>query len=226
KRIKVFNKDQQNEQWLTIVGVVESTIQGSREYRNLTTVFRPYTQLPTSNISIAIKMKASQGVVTKTLRKTLQSIDPHLPSFKIESYKQSNDRHTAPILFMSKLISVFALTAVFLAGTGIYGVMSNTIAQRTQEIGIKRALGADESTITREYLAAGIKQLLLGGIPGTLVGTAMGYAMAQNFGTGNAALAVIASTIVILITLIVIYATYVPTKKALELEPSGALHYQ
>ncbi len=224
KRIKLT--DDENVNWISIVGIVENTIQGNRENTRLPTVFRPYTQLPRNQISIAIKMKAEQAVVTKTLRKTLQSIDPHLPSFKIETYTQSNDRYTAPIRFISKLISLFGLAAAFLAASGIYGVMSNTINQRTQEIGIKRALGADEDIITKEYLMTGLKQLLWGGVPGILIGSGMGFAMSQTFGTGNSALAVIATAVTIIIGSIVMYATYAPTQRALQLEPSEALHYE
>ncbi|PKI17664.1 ABC transporter permease [Colwellia sp. 12G3] len=224
KRLRVTNNDEVK--WLSIIGVVENTIQGNRETKGLPTIFRPFTQLPRNQISIAIKMKADQSVVTNTLRKTLQSIDPQLPSFKIETYEQSNERYTAPILFISKLISLFGLAAAFLAASGIYGVMSNTINQRTQEIGIKRALGADEDIITKEYLMTGFKQLLWGGIPGILAGTGMGFAMSQTFGTGNFSLIIIAVTTTVFIGAIVMYATYAPTQKALQLEPSDALHYE
>jgi putative ABC transport system permease protein len=224
KRIRLT--DDENNQWISIVGVVGNTIQGNREDIGLPTVFRPFTQLSRDNISIAIKMKASESVVSKTLRNTLKSIDPQLPSFKIETYTASNDRYTAPIRFISKLISLFGLAAAFLAASGIYGVMSNTINQRTQEIGIKRALGADEDIITREYLLNGFKQLLWGGIPGLLVGGAMGFAMTQKFANGNFSFTLICITVVTLISCIVMYATYAPTQQALKLAPSEALHYQ
>ncbi|MEW6982558.1 ADOP family duplicated permease [Colwelliaceae bacterium 6471] len=224
KRIQVI--DDKDNNWLSIVGVVEDTIQGGRDDIKYPVVFRPFTQLPRSQVSIAIHMKASQSIVTDTLRRTLQSIDPLLPSFKIETYTQSNDRHTAPIQFISKLISLFGLAATFLAASGIYGVMSNTINQRTQEIGIKRALGADEDIITKEYLLTGFKQLLWGGIPGVLLGSGMGFAMSQTFATGTTSLVVISVVVTTLISCIVMYATYAPTQQALQLEPSDALHYE
>ena len=104
--------------------------------------------------------------------------------------------------------------------------MANTVNQRTQEIGVKRALGAWEQRITREYLGKGFKQLLWGGIPGLLAGCGMGFGMARLVGTGNAYLAVIAVLMIVLIGAVVMLASYIPTQRVLKLEPSDALHYE
>ncbi len=226
KRLRVIQKGSDKVQWLRIVGVVEHTIQGSRESESVPSIYRPYSQAPRAQITVAMKMAANPVLATKTLRKVLQSIDADLPSYQIETYEQSNNRITAPIRFISSLMALFALAALVLAASGIYGVMANTISQRTQEIGIKRALGADDEYITKEYLMTGIKLLLWGGVPGLLAGSFMGFAMSKTFGTGNAALVVIAVTMVVLIGSVVLFATYLPTKRALKLEPSQALHYQ
>ena len=213
-------------QWLRIVGVVEHTIQGNRESEGVPSIYRPYSQAPREQITVAMKMAVKPVLVTKMLRKVLQSIDADLPSYKIETYLQSNNRLTAPIRFISNLMALFAVAALVLAASGIYGVMSNTISQRTQEIGIKRALGADDEYITKEYLMTGVKLLLFGGVPGILAGGFMGFAMSKTFGTGNTALVIIAVTMVAVIGSAVLFATYLPTKRALKLEPSQALHYQ
>jgi len=226
KRFRLAQSESTDITWITIVGIVDSTIQGNREGRGLPSVFRPFTQSPRQQLTIAMRMKSNINTASTTLRKTLQSIDPLLPSYKIETYAQSNERFTAPIKFISSLTALFGLAAVVLAASGIYGVMSNTINQRTQEIGIKRALGADEKTITKEFIKAGAKQLLWGGIPGIMAGCAMGYAMSQLFGTSNNALIIISISITTMIGSVVMLATYLPTQKALEMEPSDALHHE
>lgn len=225
KRVRVVGSEN-NTDWLTIVGVVESTLQGERETQNFPSVFRPFTQAPRSGITVAMKMTASQLVTTKSLRKAMASIDAELPSFKIETYQQSVERITAPITFISNITALFALAAVALAASGIYGVMSNTITQRTHEIGIKRALGADEGLITKEFLLAGLKLLLWGGVPGILAGGFMGFGMSQMFGTEHFVLIIITVLTTILVGSVVLLATYLPTQKALVVEPSQALHYQ
>jgi len=228
KRFRVVDDKNKAVQWITIVGVVESTIQGNRDKKGMNTpaIYRPYTQTPRNQLSIAMTMTSGLTIASRTLRRTLKSIDADLPSYGVESYEASNVRITAPVVFISNLTALFGLAAIILAASGIYGVMSNTINQKTQEIGIKRAVGADEKEITNEFLLTGFKLLLWGGVPGILAGGTMGVAMAQMFGTGNGALSFIIFSIMTIIGGTVMFATYFPTQRALKMEPSAALHYQ
>ncbi len=228
KRIRTVELDGDKPNWLTIVGVVEHTIQGPsyQESGKRASVFRPFSQAPRNQMTVAMKMNAGRNEATASLRKTLASIDPDLPAFRIETYSDSFSRHTDPMLFITTIFLLFGIAAVVLASTGIYGVMSNTINQRTQEIGVKRALGATEERIIKEFLKAGIKQLLWGGIPGLLAGTAMGFAMSTMLGVGSADLIVVAVGLVFIIGGTVLLATYLPTKRALQMGPSEALRYE
>ncbi len=223
KRIRVVETDGDTPSWLPIVGVVEHTVQADDKQ---VSVFRPFTQAPRSTVTIALKMKTDQLAAIQTLRTVLKSIDPELPAYRIETYEDKVTRLTGPMRFISTVFMLFAGAAVILAASGIYGVMANTINQRTQEIGVKQALGAQESRIKREFMMVGFKQLLWGGIPGLLAGSAMGFAMAQVFGLENAAIAGIATFMVTVIGTVVMLATYFPTKRALEMEPSAALRYE
>lgn len=228
KQIRIVDSNSKQHQWLTIVGVVEHTIQGSREGEpaSVPSIFRPFTQLPTAQLTIAMVYTSNANLAAKSLRKALQGIDSELASYRIESYLASNVRITAPIIFISNLTALFALAAVVLAGSGIYGVMSNTINQRIQEIGVKRALGATEQRITFEFLWSGFKLLLWGGVPGIVVGGFMGFAMNQMFGTESSALILIFVTMVVIVASAVMVATFLPTRRTLQLEPSQALHYE
>jgi putative ABC transport system permease protein len=226
KRLKIADIDKQNPNWLTIVGIVEHTRQGDAARAEFPSVFRPYSQDPSVKVTVAMRSDLDKKIVTKILRDTLSSIDNALPAYRIKTYTQSVDRITASVRFISSVLVIFGIAAVVLAGSGIYGVMSNTISQRTQEIGIKRALGADEKHITKEFLMAGVKQLLWGGIPGALIGGALGFAMGTVMLIGIKAIVIITLTTVIIIGSIVLLAAYLPTKKALQLEPSEALHHE
>jgi len=228
KRFRLVDNDDTSAKWLTIVGVVEHTIQGDREGLSASepSVFRPLSQDPIDKLTVAMRMNSPVNLVEKSLRNILQGLDSELPSYRIETYLASNERITAPIIFISNLTALFGLAALCLASSGIYGVMSNTISQRTQEIGIKRALGADESRVSKEFLWSGVKMLLWGGIPGVLVGGFMGIAMGQRFGTDMSILVTIMLTMLTIIGLTVMLATYLPTKRALQMEPSQALHYE
>lgn len=226
KRLRFVEADGESPRWLTIVGIVEHTTQGDTDRGKLPSVFRPYSQAPRAQMIVAMRMKADRTVVTSTLRKTLKSIDPELPAFRVETYTQSLDRSTASIRFISKVLLLFGLAAIVLAGSGIYGVMSNTINQRVQEIGVKRALGANDGRITRELMISGGKQLLWGSIPGVLLGGGLGFVMGQVMGVGTTGIVFISLTIMTIISSVVMLATYLPTKRALKMEPGEALHYE
>lgn len=228
KRIRIAEVDNDEPRWLTIVGVVEHTIQGQSfsPVASTPTVFRPLTQAPRINLYLAMKLTADSTVAIRTLRKTLESMDPDLPAFLVKPYQELIDRNSAGIGFASKIFLIFAIVAVILASSGIYGVMSNTIVQRTQEIGVKRALGADEHKITKEFLWTGFKQLLWGGIPGVIIGGVLAFALGQLLGTGTGVLSVIILTMITIIGTVVMVATILPTKSALRMEPSQALRYE
>ncbi|MEW6991537.1 ABC transporter permease [Colwelliaceae bacterium 6441] len=227
KRVRVVELDGEESNWLTIVGVVKHTIQGhpSEDSGKAPSVFRVYGQAPQRSINIALKMKLDTVSTIITLRKTLASIDAGLPAFRITTFEERLIANNAPMRFISTIFLLFGIAAAILAASGIYGVMSNTINQKIQEIGIKRALGAVDKRIMNEYIKAGMKQLLWGGIPGLIIGCGLGFGMSQSMGIENGSLFIIAIAIVTMITSVVIYAAYVPTKRVLKLEPSEALHY-
>ncbi|RYE51508.1 MAG: FtsX-like permease family protein [Sphingobacteriales bacterium] len=228
KRVRIVEQDGDEPKWLEVVGVVKHTIQGASydETGKTPSIFRPFAQAPRNQMTVAIEMKSDSNSVTRTLRETLSSIDPELPAFRIEPYTESFTRYTGPMLFITTVFLLFGVAAIVLAISGIYGVMSNTINQKTQEIGVKRALGAQEERITKEFLFTGIKQLLWGGIPGLIVGCGMGFAMSQMLGVGSGDLALVAITLFVIIGAAVLLATYLPTKRVLQLEPSQALRHE
>jgi putative ABC transport system permease protein len=228
KRIRFIDSEDKILEWLTIVGVVGHTIQGTPldDSGKPPSIFRPYSQAPQSQLTLAISMQSDKSIVTEDLRKTLLSLDPNLPAFQVETYDDSLKRNIAGLRFGSIIFLSFGIAAVFLSASGIYGVMSNTIQSKTQEIGIKQALGASDKRIMNELLRIGIKQLLWGGIPGAIVGSAMGFGMSQLFGIDNSSLLIITLVIITIIGSISMLATYIPARKVLRLEPSDALRYE
>ena len=118
------------------------------------------------------------------------------------------------------------IVAIVLAASGIYGVMANTVNQKTQEIGVKRALGATDYLIGRQFLMMGVRQLLWGGVPGALAGYAMGVAMSRIVGLQGLGLVVIAGLMTALVAAVVLAATWLPTRRALSMEPGEALRYE
>lgn len=230
KRIRIVESDDSKTDWLTIVGVVEHTIHGAsfEEAGQRPSVFRPYSQAPRNLMTVAMRIESDQQEKVKAIRKTLASIDSDLPVFRISPYTEVVGRQTKPLLFITTIFLLFGIAAAILAGSGIYGVISNTINQRTQEIGIKRALGALDGGITKEFLKRGLNQLLWGGIPGLIAGGLMGFGMAQAFPgvTDGSDVLMVIFMLVGLIGGVVMVASYLPTKRVLEMEPIQALRYE
>lgn len=227
KRLRIVETDGDQPRWLTIVGVIEHLVHGgpNQPVARAPSIYRPFAQAPRNHLTIAMEMLSDQAAATYALRDTLESIDPELPAFKIETYENLTDRRTDPMVFISTVFMLFGATAFILAASGIYGVMLNTITQRTQEIGIKRALGAQDGRILKEFLTTALKQLLWGGIPGLLAGSAMTFGLSRIMGfTDN--LAIIPLALAALVTGIVVLSAWFPTRRALAMEPGEALRYE
>ncbi|MBQ4813846.1 ABC transporter permease [Pseudoalteromonas luteoviolacea] len=228
KRLRFVSENNNDFQWLTIVGVVGHTIQGSSlsAHGKLPNVFRPISQAPQSSLVVALKTSLSIEDSTKALREAVSSISPDLPVFKVETYDEKIERHTRPLEFITNVFLVFGLAAAVLAGSGIYGVLSNAILQKTQEVGVKRAFGATDKDIYIEFFKHGLKQFLIGGIPGAIVGSLMAFGMMQVFPVYLIDVIVIAFIVIALVLGVVLCATYIPTKRALSMEPVDAIRYE
>lgn len=227
-RLKIHISNVQETAWLTIVGVVADTLQGGPENNQSIqpTVYRPYAQMPHLSTSVAIRSTASFPATEALLRATIASIDAQLPAYYVQTYDALIARLGAPLQFISSIFLIFGIAAVALSASGIYGVMSNTISQKTHEIGVKRALGAMDRRVTNELLWSGIKQLLLGGLPGAIIGCAMGFALAKVLAVPTSIIMLVAALMIAVVTAVVVVAIYVPTNKAMRLEPSDALRYE
>jgi len=228
KRMRIAEIEDGEFKWLTIVGVVEHTIQ-SQSFNTSSrrpSFFRPLGQVSRINLIIAMKTLTDDVTAIRSLRASLQSIDSELPAFTIKTYQEKLDRNVAGVGFASKIFLIFSGVAVILAASGIYGVMGNTVNQQTQEIGIKRALGANEKQITGEFLWSSIRQLFWGAIPGTIAGAGLGFALSQLMATGSGTLVSVSILVFAVIAIVVIIATFLPTRRALQMEPSQALRYE
>ncbi len=215
--------------WLTVVGVVRHVVHSDQTHNHaarIPSVYRPYSQTPGNRITLAFERKTDAVASSNILRSVLQGLDIDMAPYDIETYEGYISRRNGPMSFISNVFMMFGLAALVLAASGIYGVMSNTINQRVQEIGIKRALGAWDGRITNEFLRSGLVQLALGAVPGLLVGGGLGYAMALATGSSQTDVFFISAGITLVLGAVVMAATIIPVRQALEFEPAAALHYE
>jgi len=213
--------------WQTIIGVVSDTYHGSA-MRTSSEQYSSYFMLDnigTTRINVAIHYNGSQALAEKSLQQAINQVNNNASAYNIQSY---DDLISQPMILVSAISKVFLLCgviAVFLAASGIYAVAANSISQRTQEIGIRRALGASDNKIMRLFMRKALWQLVIGLTIGITLSLWVVNQMTDSMVINQGSYLVGLIAIPLLIIIIVAVATYVPTRKVVLMEPSDALHY-
>ena len=227
KRIKTSPNNPDSE-WLTIVGVSKHLIHsqpfGEDQFRPA--IYVPNGQLAYQYQYVAIKTSLDPYQLQKTLIDAAAKIDSNIPLYHVLSLSDRLENRVGAMVFVGNIFIIFGVLALILAAAGIYGIMSRSVTQRTQEFGVRRALGAIDKDIYQLLLKQGLMMLIVG----ISVGAVLGY-FAVNMLSGvllTLAGYYIAVTITVLstISLTFIAATLIPAFKVLKLEPNSALRYE
>jgi len=177
-------------------------------------------------LQIVVRTKVNPFSLSSQIQDALRDASGGLPVAHIRSMDQVRSESTARSDFNMKLLTIFAGVALLLAAIGIYGLMAYSVQQRTQEIGIRMALGASPRKVRRMVVRQG---LLLAGIGVVIgVGVALGltrYLKMLLFGVTATDPAVFVSAAVVL-TFVALIATYVPALRASRVDPMEALRYE
>jgi putative ABC transport system permease protein len=215
-----------NAEWLTVVGVVPTV-----QLRNLDTppenqIYVPYAYGPWRTMSLVVRVRGDPAAFSPSMRRAIAEVDPTLPLFEVQTMMDVArlsywDKRLYGMLFAS-----FAVIALLLAAIGVYGVMSYAVSQRTHEIGVRVALGAQ----LRDVLSLVVRR----GVWLTVIGLAIGLVGA--FGLTRVLSGVLfgvsptdpASYIGISLVLFTVglVASYVPARRAARVEPAVALRYE
>ena len=140
----------------------------------------PFDQSPWPRADVAIRTTGDPEALRKSVGAIITSMDPNLPMANVKTMDQIVDETFLEDRSVSGLFAVFAVAALLLAAIGIYGVMSFSVAQRTHEIGLRMALGADRSNVMRLILREGLILALLGLAVGLLGGVLVGRAVQKH----------------------------------------------
>jgi ABC-type antimicrobial peptide transport system permease subunit len=161
------------------------------------------------------------------LRKAVAAVDPNLPLYFVGTPQQSHDEFLAQNRILATMFSLFGVVATVLAAVGVYGVMSFGVSQRTQEFGVRMALGADRHQIVRMVLGQGGRQLLIGLVLGLTAAVALVVwftaAYAGLFFGVNRFDPAIYGFVVVLLTLVAAISCLVPALRATRVDPMVAL---
>jgi ABC-type antimicrobial peptide transport system permease subunit len=189
-------------------------------------IYFPAYLFPSRGLVVFAKTTADPGVLGSLIRREVQAVDATIPVFNVRYMDEVVAAHLSQRKFALKLLGIFAGAALLLASIGIYGVMAYTFSQRTNEIGIRMAMGARREDVLRLVLGEGVVLLVAGlgaGVSGALVLTR--FLRTMLFEVKPADPATFAA-IAILLTLVALAACVVPARRATNIEPLTALRHE
>ncbi|MCM3901003.1 MAG: ABC transporter permease, partial [Pyrinomonadaceae bacterium] len=200
-----------------IIGIV-----GDIRDRALETQPFPAMYMPTyasGRINLVIRTQGDPTSITAAVRKEVHALDPDQPVADVKTMEQWVETAVAGPRYRTLLLGLFALLALVLASTGIYGVMSYSVAQRTHEIGVRMALGARQLDVLKLVVLQGMGLVLIGVAVGLLASFALTRVMSTLlFGVG-AKDPVTFAVVATLLTLVALVACYLPARRATKVDP-------
>src|SRR5262245_11579894 len=212
-----------------IVGVVGAVRTFGLEEEPGKEIFLPYLQVQGGGgwpTTLAIRTVGDPMAIASSVREAIRRLDDSLPPYDVKTLEQRVSDSVAPRRFLVSLMSLFALLALALAATGIYGVLSYLVAQRTREIGIRMALGATAGAVLSLILKQGALLILTGttfGLAGAFAVTRLIKTMLFGVSATEPSVFVGAA---ILLTLTALLATYIPGRRATKVDPLVALRHE
>jgi predicted permease len=208
----------------TVIGVVANTHQVSIEDAARPEVTKPmvdYTQL-----TLAVRSADDPQAMIARLKNQIWAVDKYLPVYEVQTMEQVIASSTSERRFESFLMSIFAALALALATIGIYGVLASLVVQRTSEIGIRMALGAQSGDVLRMIVGEGFRLVALGVLLGVAGGFALSRFLSSLFFGVNAASPVTYIEVALLMLAIAAAACYFPAARAARINPMTALRYE
>jgi putative ABC transport system permease protein len=222
KRIKL-GPSPETKPWITIVGVVGDIRHFGLDAEPRPEIYRPFAYNPLGAPILAIRTAGDPVALAETLAARVRSVSEEAPAYHVSSMQDLVDRSTMQRRFAMWMLTVFSLAALVLAAVGIYGTMSQAVAQRTQEIGLRMALGSSPGEAMALVFRDGMKLAALGIAIGTVGAAALTHLMRKllfevqpldpvAFAFAAAVLAAFAAL-----------ACYVPARRATRVDPLVAL---
>jgi putative ABC transport system permease protein len=207
-----------------IVGVVGDTKSGLLEAENGAQIYIPHAQEASWNfMGLVIRTAGDPAAFANTLRREVQAIDKDQPVYNVRTFDDIVMNSLGTRRISMQLFTVFACAALLLAAVGIYGVMAYSVTQRTQEIGIRMALGAQKGDVLRMIVRQGMTLIIIGVGVGIVGAFALTKAIASLLFGVTAADPVTFATVALVLAFVALLACYLPARKAARLDPMKAL---
>jgi predicted permease len=226
KRIKFPGSEKNPQPWRTVVGVVKDVSQYALDKKPPMQIYVPHAQFPTGISTIVVKTENEPTAMTAAIRREIQAVDKDQAVFNVTTLEQLMGDSILIRRFFMSLLLIFAGLALTLASVGIYGVMSYVASQRTHEIGIRMALGAQAKDVQKLIIGNGMVLALIGvvaGLAGSFALTRLLEKLLFGVSATDAVTFLVVSTGLVFVAL---FACYIPARRATKVDPLVALRYE
>jgi putative ABC transport system permease protein len=228
KRFRVggFDVPMEKAPWRTVVGVVRDVYQYGLDAQRSAQLYFPYAQFPTRYMTLVVKCASDPAQLAAGVRARVRTVDKDQPLYDVATMDEVMADAMAGRRFSLVLLAIFSGIALSLAAVGIYGVVSYSVTQRTQEFGTRMALGAQRRDILRLVLGQGMAMILAGAGAGAVAALLLTRFLASLlFGVSATDAAAFGGAIVVLIA-VALAACYLPARRAARADPLAALRWE
>ena len=212
--------------WTTIVGVIADARTESLAESNAPQIYVNLFQKHPKDLAIFLRGRLDLATTPLALREQVQSINPELPVFGAQTLDEMVSASLSQRRFAMEMVGLFALTALLLAGLGIYGVISYIVSERTHEIGVRLALGAQSQNILRMVLRQGLGLAIAGAAVGFVCALIVSHLMAGLLYGVRPTDPLTFSSVALLLIAVALLACYIPARRAIRVDPLMALRYE
>src|SRR6478736_4813027 len=223
---KRFKATREGSRWITVVGVVANARTESLARDDVPQIYLDLYQTAERRLSVFLRGRFHTAAIADEVRQQVQSLDPTLPVYGAQTLDETVSASLSQRRFSMELVGLFALTALLLAGLGIYGVISYVVSERTHEIGIRLALGASRSNILRIVLRQGLGLAIIGAAVGLVCSLIVSHLMTSLLYGVRPTDPLTFAGVALLFIGVALVACYVPARRAMKVDPMDALRYE
>ena len=224
QRIKIGPPE--NEPWLTIVGVVGDVKNVGLDATAEFATYEPHAQRPWSGMQLLVRTKTNPLSVVSAIREEITRVEKDASIFDVTTMDKHVTASVSQRSFNTLVMGIFAVLALVLASTGIYGVMAYAVSQRTNEIGIRMALGAARSDVLKLIVGEGMVLTVIGVVIGLIASTWLTRFLSELLFVVSPRDVATFAFVSLFLALIAAAASFIPARRATKVDPMIALRYE
>jgi putative ABC transport system permease protein len=223
---KRFKSTRPGSPWISVVGVTANARTETLAQADVPQLYLNLYQTGAKHLAILLRGHLNTVAIADEVRNQVQSLDPTLPVFGAQKLTETVSASLSQRRFSLEIIALFALTALLLASIGVYGVISYLVTERTREIGLRLALGAQKRNILRVILQQGFQLAVAGAAIGIVCAVIVSHLMATLLYGVKATDPLSFGGVAAVFVVVALLACYIPARRAMKIDPMVALRHE